>query len=403
MPKRELNPAVKASPSRARVRLGRGICREADGSYRVWGMVNGDEFDKRFPSDWTESEVRAWREAKRVSIRTGQPIVGVTDDGPSFLAKSREYLTLVEDMPSYDDRERDIDAWTAAFRHRAFDSITSTMIAKQLAQWAVNGRVDGGPLSPSSLNGRRTAIMHMFTRLRGKSGANPVKDVPAFDEGDDDEVFRAIDYGTIYRLISLVARNSKTRARLRLMAWTGWPHAILMRIAPEDVDARQKRVYIRRRRKGKGMKGRWLPLLPPAWLALEEFIALNCWGEFSQPSMRKSLLLAAEKLNAHRLRLNPKRPPVVVTPYDLRHSFGTLVALIVKDDRALRELLMTNKIRRYTEAATNPRLSEAIRTLATALQTTGALASLKEAIAEAPSSGETSTAGKRPRGAASAA
>lgn len=365
-----------------RVKLARGISREADGSYRVWGEVNGQPFHKRFPSSYTESEVRAWREAKRVSLRTGQPIVGVDDDGPTFAGKAREYLSLVTSMPSYTDRVRDVEAWVAAFRHRPFDTITAPMIRKQLELWAVDGRVDGGPLAPSSLNGRRTALMHIFTTLRGKSGANPVKDVPAFDEGDDDEVFRALDYGTIYRLIALVGAGSQTRARLRLMAWTGWPHAIVMRIRPEDVDARQRRVYIRRRKKGKGMKGRWLPLLPPAWHALEQFIALDCWGEFSQPSMRKSFILAAAKLTAHRQRLNPTRPPVVVTPYNLRHSFGTLAALIVKDDRALEELLMTKKIRRYTEAATNPRLSAAIRTLAEALESAGALATLKGAIAE---------------------
>jgi integrase len=208
----------------------------------------------------------------------------------------------------------------------------------------------------------------------------PVRDVPVYDEGDDDEVFRSLDYGLIYRLIALVEKDSQTRARLRLMAWTGWPHAIMMRLRPEDVDAKQRRVYVRRRRKGKGMKGRWLPLLPPAWTALEEFMRLECWGTFSQPSMRKSLLRAAEKLTAHRRQLHPGAPPIVVTPYHLRHSFGTLVALIVKDERALEELLMTEKIRRYTEAATSPRLSGAIATLGQPLEREGALGTLRQAV-----------------------
>ena len=303
--------------------------------------------------------------------------------GDTFLSDARAYLELVRDMPSFTDRKRDIEAWAEVFGRRPRATVTAREIQLQLDRWKRNGRADGRPMSPSTLNHRRTALMHLYTRLDGRSAANPVKDVPPYDEGDDDEVFRSLDYGLIYRLLALVEKGSQTRARLRLMAWTGWPHAIMMRLRPEDIDPGQRRVYIRRRRKGKGMKGRWIPLLPPAWRALEEFIRLNCWGTFSQPSMRKSLLRAAEKLTAHRRRFDPAAPAIVVTPYHLRHSFGTLAALIVRDDRALEELLMTKKIRRYTEAATSPRLSGAIATLASALQDSAALSSHRSAVGAA--------------------
>lgn len=48
-----------------------------------------------------------------------------------------------------------------------------------------------------------------------------------------------------------------------------------------------------------------------------------------------------------------------IRPYDIRHSFATWAAGVLKDDRALKELLRTNSIERYTEGATADRLEHA--------------------------------------------
>jgi integrase len=48
-----------------------------------------------------------------------------------------------------------------------------------------------------------------------------------------------------------------------------------------------------------------------------------------------------------------------VNPYTFRHSFGTWAAGVLKDDRALMELMRTRSIRRYTEGATAQRLEQA--------------------------------------------
>lgn len=48
-------------------------------------------------------------------------------------------------------------------------------------------------------------------------------------------------------------------------------------------------------------------------------------------------------------RQKDRLPPL--RPYDLRHSFATWAASIIKDDRALKELIRTNRIARYTEGA----------------------------------------------------
>src|SRR5690606_40877729 len=125
--------------------------------------------------------------------------------------------------------------------------------------------------APSTINHFRTALLHFFTVMNGKSGANPVKDVPPYAEHSDG-IIRAHDYGTIYRLLALM-RPSKTRTRLRLMAWTGWPHTQVMNLRPEDIDFAHARVRVSRRRKGKGAAARWLPsALPQTRAALERFL-----------------------------------------------------------------------------------------------------------------------------------
>ncbi len=160
-------------------------------------------------------------------------------------------------------------------------------------------------------------------------------------------------------------RPSKTRTRLRVILWTGWPHKTLARVQPEHLQLARQTAYVTPRRKGKGTKGRWLPLLPSAVAALKQFHQDDCYGPFSHSSMHKAFRLALAKLNAHRKALN--LPALKVRPYDFRHSFGTMVAERQTDDRALQELMLHSRAeqsRRYTERATAKRVMDAIAAVA---------------------------------------
>jgi integrase len=124
--------------------------------------------------------------------------------------------------------------------------------------------------------------------------------------------------------------------------------------------------------------------LPQTRSALKRFVEEDCFGSFSQPSMRKSLLLAADKLRAHQARLRGDRPArTAITPYHLRHTFGTLLALYVEDERALQELLLCSlkQVRRYTAAATDPRVRVALEKVADPLKSGEAGRKLKAAVA----------------------
>lgn len=353
--------------------------RRREKNWQVFAKVRGEFRSRSFPLDTELNELKRQRDLLKTESYYGERIEAA--HGPTFVEDARAYLKLVASMPTFDDRKYEISRWTEAFRGRARSSITGRDIQHVLERWRKTGKVSGDGLSPSSLNKRRTALMSLWTRLDGKGAANPVKDVPEYDESESEQI-RALPPRTMARLIGRIGRShwkirrkehrgtrrtpSKTRARLWLMLCTGWPQAQLMRLKLEHVDRAKEAVWIAPRRKGKGAKGRWLPLVPGAIRALERFIAADAWGTFSTSGMHKSFQLALEAENAHRVRW--KKPAIPhASPYTARHTFGTEFAKVVKDERVIQEMmLLTNpaQVRRYTEAATADRLETARAQLA---------------------------------------
>jgi integrase len=281
-------------------------------------------------------------------------------------------------MRSAVDRIYEIACWAEAFKGRTRASITAADIRRVLEQWRRTGRQDGhGGLALSSLNRRRTSLMGLYTALDGRAAPNPVRDVPKYDESGNQEI-RAADPRLLYRIIARVGRRkwkarrwrrkgtnpkaqrvSKTRARLRLMLWTGWPQAQIMRLTLGDYDKAHQTVWIGRRRKGKGAKGRRVPLMGPgAVRAMQAFIAAHAFGEFSTSAMHSAFARAVAEENAHRAQHN--KPALTgLHPYVLRHTFGTEIAKVISDERAIQELMLHAtpiQTRRYTEAATHGRL-----------------------------------------------
>jgi integrase len=256
-----------------------------------------------------------------------------------------------------------LEEWAAYFGRRPRASITPQMIRARLEQLFADGA------APGTVNRNRTALMSLWTVLDGKSARNPVRDVPKYREPAGEP--RALSYLTIYRIL-VCMRPSKTRTRLRVLAWTGWPHKQIGQLKAEhlalDVKTLTGRAYVTPRRKGAGTRGVWLPLLPGAVRALHAFHQEDCYGEFSTSSMRHAFRLGLSKLNAHRKAL--KLRPLTARPYDLRHSFGTMLALRGVPERVIQMLMLhgtAEQTRRYTEAATTPRVDDAVKRLLSGL------------------------------------
>lgn len=353
--------------------LPKGIRRTPAGTWRVYVRVRGALVSRCYPAETGLRALIEHREHLRAEQKYGVP--APDDRLPTFREEAESYLQLVTAMPSYADRAYRIGCWVAVFGARQRSTITAREIRAQLERWRQHGRKDGGPLSVASLNQRRTALMAMITTLDGKSASNIVRDVPAYDERYSVQV-RAESMLTCARLIRRLRRRGKMRAVLHALLWTGWPHKLFSEIGPADIDWTAGRVRVGRRRKGKGMPPAWVPVVPRALLALRQVAARNAWGGCSTSALHSALARAVVSENTWRATRNAIAGeavwPLVKTPfspYGLRHSFATWAAGRIKDDRALKELLRTNSIRRYTEGALADRLEAARRMLAPAKPT----------------------------------
>lgn len=75
-----------------------------------------------------------------------------------------------------------------------------------------------------------------------------------------------------------------------------------------DVDFDNASMLVRRRKKGRGARPRRLPLLPQAVSAFRALDEGGAWGAFSGGSLRKTFLLATEKVRRQGIAIPPIRP-----------------------------------------------------------------------------------------------
>lgn len=331
--------------------------------FQAYIRVKGELHTKRFTRDTDPLTMDLWRQKTRLRYLGALPEL-VIADGATFAEDAKRYLLSVEAMPSYADRQLHIKYWIGVFGHLPRTQITSVQIRTQLA--ALRRKY-----SASTVNHYRTALMHLWTVLDGRSSPNPVKDVPRFREDSQERPPHALSPLALRALFGAM-QPSASKARLQLIAWTGWPHAQIRQLEKSDIDWPQRLVFVRGRQKGRGVKGRWLPLTPRGWAALRIFRRWKAWGWFSPSALRQFMRRAAERIVEDEDQPAPIRKALEdVTPYDLRHSFLTLIALTTRDDRVVAALGMHADRRqsdRYTRAATDPRVATALSEVANALK-----------------------------------
>lgn len=300
--------------------------------------ISGILHRKHFPKGTDPVRIKEWLLSTEIRYRGNGPTTG------RFRDDATTYLQAVRAMPSYAGRRQHIDEWIALFGDRPRGTITSHEIRAQLHVWKTAGK------AASTVNHRRTALMHLFTVLDGKSAANPVKDVPKFTEPSPFP--RALSSATIRRLLSKMRGTDQARAMV--IAYTGIPHAQLAQIRPEHVNFTAGTVIVHGRKKGQGTATSIRRLTVKGIQALRKMGATKAWGPFDRWAFRRAVheACAAAKVN----------PPL--RPYDLRHFFGTELYRRSGDLRAVQELMglssptLTN---RYALGAVNPRVEAAVR------------------------------------------
>jgi integrase len=333
--------------------LPKGI-RQVGGVLQAYVTVRGRFHSKTFPSGTPVMVLKDWRERTRAEWKYGTP----KQSGRSFADDAADYMRSARlTIRSQTTRQHDINAWVEVFGPRQRASITAAEITDVLLRWRTNGRHDGQPLKPGTVNGRRAALMAMYRSLDGKAHPNVVKDTPRFDASDSAQL-RAVPLLTLAMIIRQTRPHTLNRARLRVLMWTGWPNQLLKGITPADIDWQHSRVRLPARKKGKGQPSAWVPVLPRALAALRIFHKLKAYGDFLNDRLFKAWKVAQAKANAHR-----DVPLPHIRVYDIRHSFLTWAASIVKDDRAMKELARSDMIERYTLGSELDRMSAAMQVL----------------------------------------
>jgi integrase len=319
----------------------KGIRRTARG-WRVYGRVHGRFFSKCFPFETAIKVLKDWRHDERTKIRAKQ--LGADADLPpsgSLAADVQDYLELVAQMPSIAQRTYDLGCWvTAVGGARPRRGVK----ARELT-WILNGWKAGG-LKAATCNRRRTALMHLWHRLDGKSAPNPLRDVPRFKEPD------ALPRGRSYALIERVFRAmvpSQSRARLKAIAYLAIAQSELKRVDRNQHWNRQAgTLVITGRQKGEGTPSRVIKLTKKGTAALREMDRQDAWGNFSNSTLGR-------RWHAAIVRVREDVPDFpAIRPYDLRHSMGTEIYRLTKDLKSVKEYLGHKSLKtseRYMHAA----------------------------------------------------
>lgn len=319
----------------------KGIRRTAQGfrAYVRVGPASASVLrEKRFPPETSLRTMQAWRDEVRVSLRStiAQPLP--TGSLASDIAR---YLQLVSAMPTREERERHLQLWATALGAQTPRAhITVEDIRRVLHQWRSTH-------AAATCNKRRTALMHLYTVLDGKDARNPVRAVPKFRT--DDPLPRGRNFAEIRQRLDAMP-DSKTKARLLVMLWTGMRPVELRRAKPEDVDWKHRFVIVRT---AKGGRTRTVGLTAKAITAWKLFDDLDAWGAFTMAPMNRILKRACAMAD--------------VTVYDLRHSYGTALARQRVRLDVIAALMGHSSLeltKRYTLAAVSPEAAEATRRLA---------------------------------------
>lgn len=327
-----------------------GIYVDGSGFFSVIVKVAGKPEEKRFPPGTPFDRLEDERDKLQGKARTKErPRAG------SLAADAREYLATIADKQKLKNQTMLMGHWTASYGRESRFALTKLKIEQQLATW------EKAHVAASTCNKRLSALRSLFNTINGDNDPNPTIKVKKREEPDPQP--RAIDYAIIDRIFAKMPDRGQptgggkgtrpkvnlTKLRLAFMAYTSLPPAQMAKIDPAkdlriatlvDPESNQPRkihmLRARPRRKGKGTKEDWLPLLTQAYEIIQLLIEHKALRKFSTQSARKTWqtacvkvireqLAAGETPIPHRYEADGEAISIValIRPYDLRHSFLT--------------------------------------------------------------------------------
>lgn len=323
-------------------RLPRGLTRTAKG-WRITIKRKGHPtFRKRFPPATAQPFVEQYLANMRRSLFAGR----ATSGAGRFERDVERYIqSYFSSRPGREERERHLKLWVDALGRDTWrTAITRDDVSRVLQNWRSSG------LTGETCNKRRSALLAFFNTLDGKGSVNPVRDVSKFRVVAP--LPRGLDYGLIKRALKALPK-CRSRARLKVMAFTGARPIQVRRLQPADWDDKAHTLLLRSTDKGRGTKAHTIPLSAQAQQAMREFEDTDAWGTFASAPIGRMWKKAAVAVGL----------PADVRVYDLRHSFGTQIYRSTGDVHITKALLGHSSFamtERYTLAAVPARQTQAI-------------------------------------------
>lgn len=354
-----------------RVRLGQGLWSDDGGLAATVRVGSQPQREKRFKR--TDDFDADLRKMKRWQLHTRAQLLGDELRTPSRDTLADAVPSFLATMPEGSAR-RDYEKLLATWLETPLGPMLRSEIHRrdvlmQLANWEGEGYAAG------TLNHRLRALRKLFDVLDADDdrAINPCAKVRKRAEPEPEE--RGADYAVLEGILAQLpdigyAKDrgaerpaaNKSKIRLRIMAWTGLPPALVKKIREEHVDWHAKELLVTPRRKGKGVKARRLPLLDEAVAALRDLKAAGGFESYSNAApwaawqrAKKRYLAAAEASGMPAGELAALRAVVApLRPYDLRHSFAAMVYETTENQYAVKDLLMHGNIQtseRYIKRA----------------------------------------------------
>lgn len=329
----------------------KGVRRHGAG-YETYVRVNGVLRSESWPLDTPMVEMTGWLKQQRGSqsktSRAGHK---------TFTKDADTYLEKVRALPTYKQRVTHLALWTTVFAGKRRSHITSADIRGQRDRWLLEG------LAPHTVNLRLRALSNVWTVLDGRRAANPAREVPEAAEPDPEP--RSIPYWLAQRIADRFPIEApRNRAVVHLIATTGLTPVEISRLRSRDW--RGSMLFVQGRRKGQGGAARTIPLTDDAQRALSAFSECHGWGRLPNRHFYKQF---------RRTCRHVARDPVVIDnglretlrrlrPYDLRHTYATMLYAISGDAHAAANILghrSTSTTERYIAAALAVRMAKAVQ------------------------------------------
>lgn len=334
------------------VPVAEGIWRYKNG-YRVQTKVHGVQKERWYSEDSDPLNLPYERAKWEKERREGEPLLAKR----ALQHVVRDYLqTIPEDTRRHEDADRQLAPWTKAMGADDINTITAQAIREHLATWRAEG------YAASTLNHWRQELKNVFTYLNGKSGANPLRDVPKFREVYEDA--RGQDPAVVEAIFAEMD-DSDTKRFLRVIWETSLPHVDVTRLLESRFDATRRTIGLGDRQKGAGVKGVIMSLTAAGAAALQAFFQAGLQGwQPSNGSMNKSFKLAVTKAKDRWIGVWPA--PENLHPYDLRHSRLTEALRRSKNLQGVQKLARHKRLEttmRYVRALE----SESMKSVVTAM------------------------------------